>query len=334
VFTDRRGQHIGDVELTGVDVGVDEDDAMIPGVNAIPGVDANEIPGVNDEGHDPTQQLVGDHDTTDVEIDLDIETVDTAAPEGPRVDVDTSDTASHTQPDEGPDKVTGVRRSIQVKLPKQDYIPSMTVSKYAYAVTQMECQGTLNPDAHMFLQEDMYQAEPDVVAMVMTQLSLKGGLKYWGDKGKTAVRSKIKQLHFRDTFKLLHWHQMTRTQKQSVLESHMFLKEKRDGTIKGRVVAGNNKQRDYISKEDASSPTVATESVLLTCIVDAEEEREVAVINIPNAFIQTRIEDKKDMVIIKIRGVLVDMLLDIAPAFYNPCATMNKKGTKQLLVQC
>jgi hypothetical protein len=40
------------------------------------------------------------------------------------------------------------------------------------------------------------------------------------------------------------------------------------------------------------------------------------------------------MAIIKIRGVLVDMLLDIAPAFYKPYATTNKKGIKQLLVQC
>jgi hypothetical protein len=67
----------------------------------------------------------------------------------------------------------------------------------------------------------------------------------------------------------------------------MFLKEKRDGSLKGRTVAGGNKQRDYISKEDASSPTVATEAVLLSCIIDAEEGRDVAVIDIPNAFIQT-----------------------------------------------
>jgi len=52
-------------------------------------------------------------------------------------------------------------------------------------------------------------------------------------------------------------------------------------------VAGGNKQRDYISKEDTSSPTVTTELVLLTCIIDTQEGRDVAVINIPNAFIQT-----------------------------------------------
>ena len=97
-------------------------------------------------------------------------------------------------------------------------------------------------------------------------------------------------------------------QRQTVLDSHMFPKEKIDGAIKGRAVAGGNKQRDYISKEDASSPKVATEAVLLSCIIDAEEERYVAVIDTPNAFIQTRVEDEKDMAFIKISGVLVDIL--------------------------
>jgi hypothetical protein len=44
----------------------------------------------------------------------------------------------------------------------------------------------------------------------------------------------------------------------------MFLKQKCDGKIKGRTVAGGNKQRNYIFEEDASSPTVATEAVLLS----------------------------------------------------------------------
>jgi hypothetical protein len=181
----------------------------------------------------------------------------------------------------------------------------------------------------------MYQAEPDVVAMIMTQLSLKAGLKLWGKRAQAAVRSEMKQLHFCDTFKPLHWNELTpAVQKKTVLESHLFLKEKRDNSIKGQTVAGGNKQRDYISKEDASLPTVATESVLLTCIVDATKERDVAVIDILNAFIQTRIKNEEGMAIMKIHGVLVDMLLDIALDVYKPYVTTDKKGTKQLVVQC
>ncbi len=170
--------------------------------------------------------------------------------------------------------------------------------------------------------------------MVMTQLSLKAGLKAWGDKAQNAARNEMKQLHMRDTFKPKHWRELSHTQRQMVLESHMFLKEKRDGKTKARTVAGGNKQRGYIQKEDASSPTVATESVLLTCIIDAEEGRDVAIIDIPNAFVQTRVEDEKDMAFIKIRGVLVDILVEIAPDVYKSYVTKDKKGVPQLLVQC
>ena len=51
----------------------------------------------------------------------------------------------------------------------------------------------------------------------------------------------------------------------------MFSKEKIYGIIKGRPVAGGNNQRDFISKEDYSSTTVATKYVLLSCIIEIEE---------------------------------------------------------------
>ena len=171
----------------------------------------------------------------------------------------------------------------------------MSDSRYAYAAAQLEHQGVLNPDAHMFVQMDFYQAEPDVAAAIMTQLSLKAGMKKWGEHGCKAAYAEMKQLHFWNTFKPKHYHQLSHLQRQMILESHMFLKEKRNGDIKGCTVAGGNKQHDYISKEDASSHTVATESVLCTCIIDAEEGRDVMVIDIPNAFIQTKVEDEEDM---------------------------------------
>jgi hypothetical protein len=93
-------------------------------------------------------------------------------------------------------------------------------------------------------------------------------------------------------------------------------------------------QSSYISKEDDSSPKVATESVLFSCIIDAEEEWDVAVVDIPNAFVQTRVENKKDMAFIKIRGILVDILVEIAPDVYKSYVSKDKKGSKHLLVQC
>jgi hypothetical protein len=48
---------------------------------------------------------------------------------------------------------------------------------YSYTVTQLETRGVLNPDARMFVQEGFYQAEPDFVAAIMTQISRNAGLK-------------------------------------------------------------------------------------------------------------------------------------------------------------
>jgi hypothetical protein len=89
----------------------------------------------------------------------------------------------------------------------------MTGSKYYYAVTQLETQGVLNPDAYMFVQDDFCQAEPDVVAAIMTQLSLKAVLKEWGDQGFKAAQSEMKQLHFRKTFKTKHWRELSKAQR-------------------------------------------------------------------------------------------------------------------------
>ena len=64
----------------------------------------------------------------------------------------------------------------------------------------------------------------------------------------------------------------------------MFLKEKRDRTVKGCACAVGTSQREYIKKGDAASPTAATESVFITSVIAAHEERDTAVFDIPGAF--------------------------------------------------
>jgi hypothetical protein len=73
--------------------------------------------------------------------------------------------------------------------------------------------------------------------------------------------------------------------------------------------------------------------VLLSCIIDAEEEWDVAVVDIPNAFAQKHVENERDMAFIKIRGILDDILVEIAPDVYKSYVSNDKKGMKQLLVQ-
>ena len=69
---------------------------------------------------------------------------------------------------------------------------------------------------------------------------------------------------------------------------------------------------------------------MITAVIDALEERDVAVVDIPNAFVQTRMDDEK--VIMKMRGRLVDLMCTIAPDVYTKYVTI-ENGVKVLYLR-
>jgi hypothetical protein len=164
--------------------------------------------------------------------------------------------------------------------------------------------------------------------------SLKRGIKTFGDRAQDAADAEMRQLHDRTVFAPIDVSKLTPKERKHAMESLLFLVEKRDGTIKGRTVADGSKQRAYISKEKATSPTVMTESIMLTATIDAKEGRDVMTADIPNAFVQTDIEDQKEgeRIIMKIRGILVDMLVELDPDLYGPYVTY-ERNEKVLYVQ-
>ena len=89
----------------------------------------------------------------------------------------------------------------------------------------------------------------------------------------------------------------------------------------------------HIKKTDATYPTAALESVLLTSTIDAKEGRDVAIIDIPNAFVTTRIGDKKDIVIVRLRGKLAELMVATAPEIYKKYFFVNRKGELVLYVE-
>jgi len=103
----------------------------------------------------------------------------------------------------------------------------------------------------------------------------------------------------------------------------MFLKQKRDGSIKGRGCADGRKQRIWQTKADISSPTVSTEALFLTSVIDALEERDVATADIPNFFLQTP-ADKSEQLIIQLDRHIAGALLRIYPDKYKTMITYEK----------
>jgi hypothetical protein len=155
-FTDRHGCLIGDAKVpTPEDFGNTED-VDFPGVDAAVNDDI-EIPGVDDEEglEFPTPQEIEIDDDPDINPDpipVEAETVQEA----------TAQQAPVTEPVQLPE----LRRSTRAKTQtKPGHVLSMTGSRHGCTVAQLESQGVLHPDAHVFAQQDFYQSEPDVVAM-------------------------------------------------------------------------------------------------------------------------------------------------------------------------
>ena len=164
--------------------------------------------------------------------------------------------------------------------------------------------------------------------------SLKKGIEKFKDKGYESAKGEMAQLHERNCWKPIKVSGMTASEKRKALESLIFLVEKKSGKIKSRHCANGSKQRTWMNGDETSSPTVMTESVLLTSTIEAEENRDIATFDIPNAFIQTPVEEtdaQGDRIVMKIRGPMVDMLVEIDPDSYAEYVTY-ENGNKVLYV--
>ena len=95
-------------------------------------------------------------------------------------------------------------------------------------------------------------------------------------------------------------------QRQRALRLLQLIKLKRCGKVKGRTCADGRKQRNYISKEDAKSPTVTGEGLILSFVTDAFEGRKVVTCDVPGAFLHS---DVVGDVFVVVDGTLVDILI-------------------------
>ena len=332
-FFDRRGLLIGDLPSpAGIN---DSQDAFDLG-------DGLDPPTVNDDyGLDDAPDLVPippDHLEDPVAHDTFSPTIgeqDNLFPDSaPPYDAPHPDPALQVAPttDTSIEGVSTRSRPTRVRNKPSAYIPSFKGQTYKALTTIQDAHSFFTfpdsfPDSHLNSHFAL------VSSYSMTQLSMQAGLKRWKQAGEDAITSELKQLHFRDTFLPVNPKNLSKQDFDNVLESHLFLKQKRDDTIKGRMVAGGNKQRGFISPDEASSPTASLEAVLLTSILDALEERDVAIIDIPNAFVQTRITDDADKAIIRMRGKLAELLVSVSPSMYSKYITVNSKGQKILYVR-
>ena len=73
------------------------------------------------------------------------------------------------------------------------------------------------------------------------------------------------------------------------------------------------------------------ESVTLTYVIDPKEDQDLATIDVPNFFIQIPIDSKtgEEKIMVKIKGVTVDILVQMNPKKYGH-NVVYEKGNKLL----
>jgi len=113
-----------------------------------------------------------------------------------------------------------VHKSTRVRTAKNMYIPSHTGKRYGYSMTQImeimheKLDGKLVQHMTKELRSVGEHRRPDVVGMVMVQLSMNAVTAKFGEAWTTkACCAKIKQVHMRNTSVPKHWQDLTAKQK-------------------------------------------------------------------------------------------------------------------------
>ena len=108
----------------------------------------------------------------------------------------------------------------------------------------------------------------------------------------------------------------------------MFLKEKRDKTVKGRFCAEGRKQRGDWTKQKSTLPMILTELVFLTAVINAHEHRDMGCYDIPGVFLHA--DSNKDITMV-LKGRLAKLMVQVAPNLYWKYISVDKRNTPILM---
>ena len=110
-----------------------------------------------------------------------------------------------------------------------------------------------------------------------------------------------------NTYEPMNASKLSYQEKKDVLASMLFITEKSNGDVKASKVEIGSTQctYDWYNNINGSSPTVNTDSVFLTWVVDAHERRSVALLDVQNVFLHA---ENNEYVLMLLRGKLAGLL--------------------------
>ena len=160
------------------------------------------------------------------------------------------------------------------------------------------------------------------------QYGFNRGMKEFGDLGfKATMKELDDNLIGMNAVRMLKPSEVNKEVWSKALSYLMFLKRKRTGDVKARGCADGRPQREYISKDESSSPTVSIYALMASCLMDAIDERKVVTCDIPGAFLQADWPAGDDC-FLKFENVMVDMICQIDPKYKS---SVIKRGNKKFI---
>jgi hypothetical protein len=162
----------------------------------------------------------------------------------------------------------------------------------------------------------------------MTQMTTTAGIKKHGQMAVDTLLKEFCQLDDKSVFAAVDAKTLSAKRKKAALRAINLIKEKRDGSIKGRSWADGRPQRVLYTKEQSASPTVSTDALMISLMVDAKERRDVATADVVGAYL---LADMDDFVLLKLTGESVEIMCMVNTK-YKPFV-ITENGKKVLYLQ-
>jgi len=85
--------------------------------------------------------------------------------------------------------------------------------------------------------------------------------------------------------------------------------------LKGRTCANGKKQKLFLKENESySSPTVSLEGLLASLVIDVVEKRNVAIFDVPGAYLHAKMPDDKRTLMV-LRGDFADIMCQVNPEY-------------------
>jgi hypothetical protein len=237
------------------------------------------------------------------------------------------------------DKAPGVRRSKRknkgVTNRFDNYGLMMNARRRARGGQQ---RANIRDGLMFFLADDLSNAKPIpeedreeyALAIALMHYSMGAGIKKFKERGEAGVAKELTQMHDMDMFHPVARELLTKEERMKALSSLLFLNEKRDQSVKAQMCADGGKQRGDWTKQETTLPTISLEAVFITAVIDAHKERDVACLDIPDAFLHA--DSDKDITMI-LKGRLAELMVKVAPNLYRKYISVDANGSAILYIK-